>query len=136
MVIKPQIILTELILNIEYPNNSLLLTMHPNLIFQDTGRRREHIAGRKWRKRPWSWRNYQPWKDKKTQQQFNQSEKLNSANLSFLKRVSLPECFIERPEPAGIAAWAENQQPKERKTKVDRSTPSSPPGYAGHHINT
>jgi len=48
----------------------------------------------------------------------------------------LPECFIERPEPAGIATWAENQQPEDRKPKVDRSTPSGPPGYAGHHINT
>lgn len=52
-------------------------------------------------------------KRQKKQQQFNQSEKSNSANVSFLKRVSLPECFIEWPEPAGIAAWAENQQPKE-----------------------
>lgn len=56
--------------------------------------------------------------------------------LSLTKMGSLPKCFIEWPEPAGVATWAENQQPEERKPKVDRSTPTGPPSYAGHHIDT
>ncbi len=56
--------------------------------------------------------------------------------LSFPKMGSLPKCFIEWPEPTGVATWAENQQPEKRKPKVDRSAPTGPPSYASHHIDT
>lgn len=45
-----------------------------------------------------------------------------------------PEGLVERSEPAGVAAGAEEDEPEERETKVRGAPTPNPPSNAGDHI--
>ena len=46
-----------------------------------------------------------------------------------------PEGFVEWPEPAGVTAGAEKDEPEKREAKVDGTSTPCPQGNAGDHIH-
>lgn len=46
-----------------------------------------------------------------------------------------PEGFVERPEPAGVTAGAEEDEPEQREAKVGGTSTPCPPGNARDHIH-
>lgn len=46
-----------------------------------------------------------------------------------------PEGFVQWSEPAGVTAWAEQEQPKQRKAKVCGTSTSSPPRNTRNDID-
>lgn len=46
-----------------------------------------------------------------------------------------PEGFVERPEPAGVTAGTEENEPEERETKIAGTSTSGPPSNTGNDIH-